>query len=134
MAGGLLTSDGCESRSMGSSGTTITQTNPTAGPKPAFGRRFWCFYSFEGQKKKIENTVVDMRGIRKIFSPINQDFSWPTPKTYIYAKKHPNKSYYFGTKSPLEKLAVLYIPGYWTFWLSHPAIPPNGQNGRYRKT
>jgi len=90
-----------ESCSGGSSGTTTTQTNPTAGPKSAFGRRFWCFYSSEGQKKKIENAVVDMRGIRKIFSPINQDFSWPTPKKHIYAKKYPKKSCYFGTKSPL---------------------------------
>ena len=28
-----------------------------------------------GDKKKLENAVVDMRGIRKMFLPINQDCS-----------------------------------------------------------
>jgi hypothetical protein len=31
-----------------------------------------------------------MRGIRKIFSPINQDFSWPHPKKVIFAQKTQN--------------------------------------------
>ena len=45
--------------------------------------------SSEGQKK-LKNAVVDMRGIRKIFSPINQDFSWPHPKKVIFAQKTQN--------------------------------------------
>ena len=51
---------------------------------------FGVFIALRDKKKKLENTVVDMRGIRKIFSPINQDFSWPHPKKVIFAQKTQN--------------------------------------------
>jgi hypothetical protein len=51
---------------------------------------FGVFIALRDKKKKLENAVVDMRGIRKIFSPINQDFSWPHPKKVIFAQKTQN--------------------------------------------
>ena len=51
---------------------------------------FGVFIALRDKKKKLENTVVDMREIRKIFSPINQDFSCPHPKKVIFAQKTQN--------------------------------------------
>jgi hypothetical protein len=31
-----------------------------------------------------------MRGIRKLFHPINEEFSWPHPKKVIFAQKTQN--------------------------------------------
>ena len=57
---------------------------------------FGVFIALRNKKKKIENAVVDMRGIRKIFSPINQDFSCPHPKKVIFAQKTQNIDRFYG--------------------------------------
>ena len=62
---------------------------------------FGVFIALRDKKKKIENIVVDMRGIRKIFSPINQDFSWPHPKKVIFAQKKQKYRYDFMAKKGL---------------------------------
>ena len=62
---------------------------------------FGVFIALRDKKKKLENAVVDMRGIRKIFSPINQDFSWPHPKKVIFAQKTQNIDMILWTKSLL---------------------------------
>ena len=63
---------------------------------------FGVFIALRNKKKKIENAVVDMRGIRKIFSPINKDLSCPHPKKVIFAQKTQNIDMIFSAKSPLH--------------------------------
>jgi hypothetical protein len=60
---------------------------------------YGVFIALRDKTKKLKNAVVDMRGIPKLFYPINRDFSWPTPKKHIYAKKYPKSPYYFWTNS-----------------------------------
>ena len=49
---------------------------------------YGAFIALRDKTKKLKNAVGDMRGIPKLFYPINRDFSWPTPKKHIYAKTY----------------------------------------------
>ena len=73
---------------------------------------FGVFIALRDKTKKLKNAVGDMRGIPKLFYPINRDFSWPTPKKHIYTKKFPKSPYYFWTKSPLSSSTSSFLGHY----------------------
>ena len=50
-----------------------------------------------------------MRGIRKLFHPINQDFSWPHPKKVIFAQKKQNIDMILWRKPGLPWLLLLLL-------------------------
>ena len=56
---------------------------------------FGVFIAPRETKKKIENTVVDMRGIRKIFRPINQICFLSYIKKVHFCTKNPKSRYHF---------------------------------------